>query len=94
MKKTILSKNNRGIIKTSLGEYHRALETLNHIYYVNFEEGDENGSVKMFTRKMELVSDNYFAYVGLMEDIESGLYSWASPRMKKNIELIKKDLEM
>ena len=91
--KTKFSKNDRGIIKTATGNFQRALETLEHIYFVNFEEGDENGNVKMFTRKMELVSDNYFAHVGMVDDIESEVYSWASPKMKEFIKIIQKDLE-
>jgi hypothetical protein len=73
-------------IKTSLGTYHRALETSQHIYYVNFLEGDENGCCIMYDRKMTLVSDNYFAYVGLTEDLTNGTYSWISPKMKENIK--------
>jgi hypothetical protein len=96
MKGTVLhnfSKNNRGIIKTTLGEYHRALETLTHIFYVNYEECDENGQVKMFDRKHNLVSDNYFAFTALDEVLETGRYSWISPRLKKVWEEHKKDLE-
>ena len=40
---------------------------------------------------MNLVSDNYFAYVGMMEDIENDFYSWASPKMKEAIVLIKEE---
>lgn len=53
--------NKNRVIRTILGNYHRALETANFIYFVNFEESDENGAVKMYDRKMNLVSDNYFA---------------------------------
>lgn len=76
-------KKNKSIV-TRLGTYHRALETTKHIYYVNFLEGDENGCCIMYNRKMELVSNNYFAYVGLMEDLTKGTYSWISPKMKEN----------
>ena len=76
-------KKNKSIV-TSLGTYHRALETSQHIYYVNLEEGDENACCKMYDRKMNLVSDNYFAYVGLTEDLTKGTYSWISPKMKEN----------
>jgi len=54
-------------IKTSLGTYIRALDTNEFIYFVNFEECDENASVKMFDRKRNLISDNYFAYEAFME---------------------------
>jgi hypothetical protein len=76
-------KKNKTLVKHN-GTYHRALETSQHIYYVNHEEGDENGCCVMYNRKMELVSDNYFAYVGLMEDLTNGTYSWISPKMKEN----------
>ena len=57
---------NSRLIKTNLGTYYRALETKEFIYFVNFEESDENAAVKMFNRKRELVSDNYFAYESFM----------------------------
>jgi len=85
--------SNKRIIKDVLGNYHRALETVNHIYFVNFDESDENASVKMYDRKMKLVSNNNFAYEGMIEDIENDFYSWASPKMKEAIVLIKEEFE-
>lgn len=73
------------------GNFHRALETLNHIYFVNYEEGDENASVKMFDRKMRLVSSNHFAYESMLEDVEKG-YVWISPKFKKLYETNKENL--
>jgi hypothetical protein len=78
--------SNKRVIKTLLGEYHRALETLNHIYFVNYNEGDENSNVLMYNRKMNLVSNNYFASVGLEEDLKSGEYVWIAPKLKKLYE--------
>jgi hypothetical protein len=74
---------NSKIIKTVLGDYHRAMETPNHIYFVNF---DENNSVKMFNRNREIVSDNYFAYQAFMEDIENEQYTWMSEKLKENLD--------
>lgn len=85
--------SNKRVIKDVLGNYYRALETPKHIYFVNFTESDENASVKMYNRKMNLVSDNYFAYEGMMEDIENDFYSWVSPKMKEAIVLIKEEFE-
>lgn len=79
-------KKNKTIV-TSLGTYHRALETSHHIFYVNHEEGDENGCCKMFDRKMNLISDNYFAYVGLTQALESGEYTWMSKTMTENVNI-------
>lgn len=81
--KVKLSPNSRGIIKTVLGEYHRAVENSNHIFYVNYEEGDENAQVMMFDRKRKLVSDNYFAFTELTRVLEETEYSWISPKLKK-----------
>jgi hypothetical protein len=80
--KVRLNPNSRGIIKTALGEYHRAVEGT-HIFFVNFEEGDENAQVKMFDRKRNLVSDNYFAFAELTRVLEETEYNWISDRMKK-----------
>lgn len=74
-------------IKTLLGTYHRSLETKDHIYYVNFEESDENACVKMFNRKRELISDNYFAYGAFMDDIEDiSCHLWMSNKLKQHIK--------
>jgi hypothetical protein len=75
--------SNKRVIKNSLGEYHRALETKNHIYFVNYDEGDNNANVLMYDRKMVLVSNNYFASVGLEEDLKSGEYVWIAQKLKK-----------
>jgi hypothetical protein len=83
----MLKLRKKSTIVTTLGTYHRALETPKHIYFVNHQEGDENGSCKMFDRKMKLVSDNYFAHAGLTEDLTSGGYNWISKEMRENVEL-------
>ena len=87
----------------SLGTYYRAMETENFVYFVNFEESDENGQVKMYRKsayktlpnkvlyRLELVSDNYFAHVGLMEDLKDCAETWMSPRMKKERALYVKE---
>lgn len=76
---------NSKLIKTPLGNYSRALETNDHIYFVNYTESDENASVKMYNRNREIVSNNYFAYGALMEDLENKNYVWISERLKKNL---------
>lgn len=78
-----LSKNSRGAIRTPLGTYYRALENCNHIFYVNFEESDENAQVKMFNRKRELISDNVFAHDEFLRVLEAEEYSWMSSSLKK-----------
>lgn len=82
-----INKNNR--ITTSIGVYHRAVETGTHIYFVCFEEGDENASVKMYDRKMKLVCDNIHAYNSLFELLETKEYNWISKKMQENLELSK-----
>lgn len=81
-------------ISNSLGIYYRALETKDFVYFVNFNEGDENGCAKMYRKEdnqLSLVSNNYFAYVGLHEDLEEENYTWMSPRMKTNWEMYKEE---
>jgi len=73
-------------ITNSLGVYKRAMETGTFVYFVNFDESDENGQVKMYRKiedHLELVSDNYFAFVGIMDDLKDGNETWMSPQMKK-----------
>jgi len=81
------------VIKTILGDYHRALETKDFIFFVNFEESDENGAVKMFDRKLQLISDNYFASEALTEELEKtgkkSEVTWMSKKMKESLEVSK-----
>lgn len=70
-------------ITTGLGDYHKALVTETHTYFVNFEESDENGAVKMYQNSDgQLVSDNYFAFVGINEALESEVYVHISPTLE------------
>lgn len=91
-KKTIPTKQKT--ITNCLGIYYRALETEQHVYFVNFHEGDENGAVKMYKKEknnLSLHSNNYFAYVGMEEDLTEKNYTWISKRMKNNWELYQEE---
>ena len=79
--------------KKTLGKFKRALESTEGIYYVDFNEGDENASVKMYNRKRELLSDNIHAYNSLFEALELGRYSWISGDMQINWNLYKENLD-
>jgi phosphohistidine phosphatase SixA len=81
--------NKKNIIVTGIGIYHRAIETATNIYFVCFEESDENVNVKMYDRKMKLVCDNIHAHNSLFELLETGKYSWMSKKMKENLEMSK-----
>jgi hypothetical protein len=84
---------NQKTCSSVLGIYHKAMETDSFVYFVNFLESDENGQVKMYRKgsyvgcPLELVSDNYFALVGLERDIEEDNQTWLSAKMKKELEL-------
>lgn len=69
------------------GWFYRALETKDFVYYVNYQEGDENGCVHMYNMKGKLVSDNYHAYNDMFGVIEDKTYIWVSRTMKRNIKL-------
>jgi hypothetical protein len=78
--------NTQKTITRSIGKYFRAMETELFVFFVNFEESDENGQVIMYRKEqdhLELVSGNYFAFVGIMEEFQEGNETWMSPRMKK-----------
>ena len=73
MSKKIIPTNQKTITNI-LGVYKRALETKEFVYFVNFSEGDDNAQVKMYRKEkkcLELVSDNYFALVGIEEDVRA-----------------------
>jgi hypothetical protein len=68
------------------GRYPRAMETEDFVFFVNFQEGDENASVFMYRKEkdfLELVASNYFAFVGIMQEFQDGNEIWMSPAMKK-----------
>lgn len=74
------------------GRYPRAMETDTFVFFVNFNEGDDNGSTFMYRKnqdenKLELVSDNYFASVGIQDEFREGNETWMSPAMKKERRL-------
>lgn len=71
------------------GRFYRALITKDFVFFVNFQEGDENGCCEMYNRDMELISNNYFAHVGLSEELAKGKDNWEyiSPTMKQNYKL-------
>lgn len=74
-------------IKRWNGRFYKGLITEDFVFFCNYHEGDDNGNVEMYTRNMELVSDNYFASVGLHEALESGEWEYMSPTMKQNYKL-------
>lgn len=82
------------------GRFHKGLITEDFVFYCNYQEGDDNGNVEMYRRVksnphdrddsgLELVSNNYFASVGLFEALEAGVWEYISPTMKLNYKLAK-----
>ncbi len=65
-------------VKTAWQTYKLAARTKDFIFYVNYEESDENASVLMYNHNGGLISNNYFAYVGLMDAVETGEITWSS----------------
>jgi hypothetical protein len=61
-------------LKRSNGLFYKALITDEFVFYANYHEGDDNANVEMYRRlegaNLELVSNNYFANVGLIEELE------------------------
>lgn len=72
------------------GRHYRALETVDFIYFVNYQEGDENGCVMMYRKSdFSLASDNYFAYESMFELLteQRDEVTYISPAMKNNVKL-------
>lgn len=67
-----------------------ALVTPDYVFYIDENESDEDASVMMFDRDMNLISDNYFAFSGLLEAVDEHYpdksYVWASSSMKNNMK--------
>lgn len=70
--------------KTINGDLFRlSLITKDFYFYSNYKEGDENGNTLMYDRKTDKVlSNNYFAYVALEEELEKEEYVWISRYLK------------
>jgi hypothetical protein len=80
---------NTKLICNWLGRYHRGLETRDFIYFINYQEGDENACVMMYRREgLELASNNYFAYGAMFETLtEEKDWTYISRSMKYNLKL-------
>lgn len=50
--------------------FKKVLVTEQYIFYCDLDEYDENSNTIMYDSNMKLISDNYFAYIGLMEELE------------------------
>jgi len=67
------------------GRYHRGVETVDFIYFCNYQEGDDNASVKMYRKSsLELVCDNFHANNDLVEVLLEKKYTYLSHSMKFN----------
>lgn len=80
------------LIISVLGRYHRGLETKDFVFFINYQEGDENACVKMYRKNgWELASDNYFAYGAFFEvlDEQNEDITYISKSMKNNLRLHK-----
>lgn len=79
------------VVSRPLGMYYRGILTDEFVYFCNYQESDESGQVLMYRKKpdhLELVSDNYFAFVGMMEDLRKKNFTHLSPTMKINYRLM------
>lgn len=71
------------------GKFYRGLETVDFIYFINYQEGDENACVMMYRKSdWSLASDNYFGYCAMFETlIEKKDWTYISKSMKNNLKL-------
>ena len=51
-------------------DWRCVLITEKYIYFSNIIESDENANTKMYDRRMNLLSDNYFAFDSLMKKLQ------------------------
>jgi hypothetical protein len=84
-------------IKRCNGLFSKALITDEFVFYCNYHEGDDNANVEMYRRStganLELISNNYFANVGLLEELEKENWGYISPTMKTNYKLMQQQHE-
>lgn len=71
--------------KTTTGNFHRAMETVTHIFYKNFDEKRVTKSVQMYNRKMVLLDSGLTAYNTFKKNLKDNNYSWISDKVKENL---------
>lgn len=59
-------------------KYKLFLITKDFIFYGNLKESDENSSLIMLKKDLELVSNNYFAYIGFVEELKANVFEYIS----------------
>jgi hypothetical protein len=79
------------------GLFYKALITKDFVFYTNYHEGDDNANVEMYRRlggaNLELISNNYFANVGLLEELEKKNWGYISKTMSTNYKLMQEQHE-
>ena len=78
-------------IKVNGETFKLILITKDYIFYVNQDEGDDNANTVMLNRNLELLSNNYFASVGLLEELEKGVFEYMNKDLKYSYEEMIKD---
>ena len=91
--KVKLNLNGRGILNTTRGCFHRAIENNLQIYFVNYSENDKRFRVKLFDRKRNLISEDESSNSELIRVMTNMEYSWVSEGMKEFWEKNKENLD-
>lgn len=78
-------------IKMLIGTYYKVLETKNFIFYIL--KDDEESGLMYSAKNGKLISDNYFAGVGLLDEIlnDKQKYVFISNKLKPYLEKIRAD---
>lgn len=75
------------VISTGIGRFYKAAASEDFLHYVDYNEPDIG---IMYDRKTgALISNNYFASVGLYDDIMDNTITWCTRRMKQAIKYLK-----
>lgn len=82
---------NQKIIKTEYDKYIRYAETVDFIYFLNRNDGED---CLMYRKSdLKLVSDNYFGFNDLYENLMGGKCTWLSKHAKFDYEENKDNYE-
>lgn len=74
---------------TGIGRFYKAAASKDYLHYVDYNESDIG---IMYNRKTgALISNNYFASVGLYDDIMGNAIIWCTRRMKQAIKYLKEN---
>jgi len=85
IKKESMKINKLTTRKTDKGNFDRAMETMNNVFYLNPKSKRKTESVQMYDRKMNLLDAGAVAYKAYKQHLTVKNYSWLAKNLQINL---------